>query len=288
MNLVMQTLGRAVEPLFGTGVGRIPGVAPLYKFIWRRFGPKGVRLVNTLHGFNLYVNCRDWAVAPSLVWAHVWEPAETELFLQHVKEGMTVLDIGAHIGYYSLLASRLVGKEGRVYAFEPSPESYDLLLQNLELNDVTNAKPVQRAVSDKTGITELYLSRDSLASNTTSRAFPDWQPIEVQCVRLDTALKDVPVDFIKMDIEGGETRALNGMLNILERNPNLEMIVEVYPKGLAGAGSSLEEYIRLLRRYFRLYIIRKHGLTEETRLGDIRRAVRRAGSINLFCRRKSD
>jgi len=70
LNAVMNTFGRAVKPLFGTGVGRIPGVVPVYKWIWRNFGPRGVVKVNT-NGYQLVVDCRDWAVAPSLVFGHI-------------------------------------------------------------------------------------------------------------------------------------------------------------------------------------------------------------------------
>ena len=285
MNLVMETFGRAIKPLFGTGVGRLPGVVPIYKYIWRHFGPKGIRLVEA-NGVKLYINCRDGAIFPSLSFGHIWEPAETGVFKQSVKEGMTIIDAGAHIGYYSLLASRLVGSKGKVYAFEPSPECLGLFHRNIQLNNCKNIQVFEKALTGKSGYTMFYLDRDNLASGSILKVPQSRQRIEVSTITLDEAIGDERVDFIKMDIEGGETKALSGAVKTIENNINLEMMIEVFPERLVGAGSSLKEYVELLQYHFRLYIIRKCGLTGEAGLQDIRKAVRRAGSINLFCRRR--
>lgn len=286
MNLVMRTFGRAIKPLFDIGIGQIPGVSPLYKCIWRYLGPKGVRLAE-VNGFKMYVICRDWAVAPSLIFAHVWNPTETKIFRQHIKEGMTVIDVGAYIGYYSLLASRLVGDKGRVYAFEPSPECLGLLHKNIQLNNCKNIQVFEKAVTDKSGHTTFYLSPRNLSTSSTLKTFQDQRQIKVLTTTLDETIGDDKIDFIKIDIEGGETKALKGMSRIIENSPNLRMMIEVYPRGLAEAGTNLEKYIGLLQYYFHLHICGKRELTSEVGLRDIRKAVRRPGVINLFCRRRS-
>ncbi len=281
MNLIMEAFGRAIKPLFNIGVGQIPGVHPLYKYIWGHYGPRGVRLTE-VGGFKLYVACHDWAVAPTLIFTHTWEPSETKIFREHIKKGMTVIDAGAYIGYYSLLASKLVGSKGKVYAFEPSPESLDLLHKNIQLNNCKNIQVFKKAVTDKTGHTTFYLSPHNLSGSSILRS-PQNPQIEVSTTTLDEAVGDERVDFIKMDIEGGETRALKGMAKIIRNNPNLEMMIEV---GLAEVGSSLEEYIGFLQRYFQLHIIGKCGLTSVVDLRDIQRAIKKATVINLFCRGK--
>jgi len=279
----MQTLGRAVKPLSGTGIGRIQGVVPLYQWIWKHFGPKGVVLTK-VGRFELYVDCKDWFVAPSLLFGHIWEPAETEIFRLSVKAGMTVVDIGAHVGYYSILASQLVGPTGQVYAFEPTPETLKLLHQNMTLNQVTNVQVLAAAVSDGIGTTLLYLDKVSPGSNTTSGGSSD-KAITVSTITLDSILGDTKVDFIKIDIEGGEVKALKGMTKTIENNPNLQLMTEVYPDGLKRANSSLEEYIDLLQQFFELYLICQHGQLLLAKLENIKRATKIAGSINLLCMR---
>jgi len=94
------------------------------------------------------------------------------------------------------------------------------------------------------------------------------------------------VDFIKMDIEGGEFRALRGMTEVIGNSPSLKMMVEVLPDVLEKSGSSVDEYVSLLQKYFRLYAIGKGGLTGEVGLRDIKVSVKASGSVNLLCDRR--
>lgn len=284
MNLIMETFGRAIKPLFNIGVGKILGVSPLYKFVWGHFGPKGIRLIK-VNGFKMYVACRDWAVAPTMMFTHTWEPAETKIFKQYIKKGMTVVDAGAYIGYFSLLASKLVGSRGRVYAFEPSPECLELLHKNIQLNDCKNIQVFAKALTDKTGHIAFYLSPNNLSGSSILGDSRNPR-IEVPTITLDEAVGDRRVDFIKMDIEGGEPKALRAMVKVIKNNPNLGMIIEVFPARLVEVGSSLEEYTDFLQHYFRLYIIGKSGLTSEVGLCGIQEAIRKTQVINLFCQRR--
>lgn len=285
MNLLVETFGRAIKPLFNIGLGQIPGVPFLYKCIWRHFGPKGIRLTQ-VNGFKMYVACCDWAVAPTLIFTHTWEPAETKIFRQYIKEGMTVIDVGAYIGYFSLLASQLVGRKGKVCAFEPSYECLRLLQKNIQINNCNNIQVFEEAVTDGTGHMAFYLSPYNLSGSSITKSFQNWQRIEVPTITLDEAIGDKKVDFIKMDIEGGEAKALSGMAGIIKNNPNLGMITEVFPMKLIEAGSSLEEYIGFLQEHFQLYIIGKAKVTSEVGLWDIQKATKKAGVINLFCQRR--
>jgi FkbM family methyltransferase len=276
MNLVMQTFGRLVRPLFGTGIGRIPLVVPTYKWIWRNFGQKGI-VKTTANGFDILVDGKDWAVAPSLYFAHTWEQSETDIFNLYIKPDMTVLDIGAHVGYFSLLASKL---SKRVYAFEPTQDTFCLLAQNIYNNKVRNVVTYNYAVSDRDYDAEIHFDRVSPASNSIYGKGLKTQ--KIRAVALDSYLPYLVVDFIKMDIEGGEYKAVMGMLEIIKRSTNLMMVTEIYPEGLARSGSSLHEYIHLLQEYFSLCFM--NGCYAE--YYNIEKAVKKAGSINLLCRRK--
>ena len=86
----------------------------------------------------------------------VYEPSETKTIKTHVKKGDVVLDIGANIGYYTLIFAELVGEKGKVYAFEPDPTNFDLLRKNVEINGYRNITLIQKAVSNKNGKISFY------------------------------------------------------------------------------------------------------------------------------------
>lgn len=284
MNLV-NILGAIVSPLFNRGIGNIPGVLPLYRRFWKYFGFKGERLVR-VNNFKLYVIARDWAVAPTMIFAHRWEPDETAIFKRYIESGMTVVDIGAYIGYHSILASKLVGDKGKVYTFEPSPESLTLLHKNIKINNCKNICVVEKAVTEKIGDATYYIVKDNPSNSSIMQSLGWHRKITVSTISLDEFMKDERVDFIKMDIEGGERAAINGMVNTIKNNPNLQMVVEVYPPGLKRAGWTLKEYVSFLSQYFHLYIIGAKNLADEVGYCDIQKKLDKVHAINLFCSRR--
>lgn len=164
------------------------------------------------------------------------------LFARLVKTGMVVLDVGAFLGQYSLLAARRVGPTGQVYAFEPDPRNFPFLMRNLQRNALSDRVVVlPYAVADRPGEQTLFL--DPAVGSGSSLFFRRRQNVSgtpVTCVALDEFLDaSVVVDVIKLDVEGGELRALNGMEKTVQRgSPRLVMFVECFPKGLRSAGAS--------------------------------------------------
>lgn len=156
------------------GFRRIPGIKTLSNDIYRmrdiflgllyeKLKPKGIDsivLIDNVQGNKMYVNTEDKSIVPYLLLDHVWEKYKTELFKKIITQGMTVVDIGASIGYYTLIAAKLVGKTGVVYAFEPEPCNYELLIKNIELNGFTNIVPIKKAVSNRHGKAKLYFEKD--------------------------------------------------------------------------------------------------------------------------------
>ena len=133
--------------------------------------------------------------------------------------GSVVYDIGANIGFFSLIASKLTGIEGKVFAFEPVPESYIRLLKNIHLNKMKNIHPVQKAISCKSGVGQfvrgptLSMGHLKVQSNSISEKF------EVKKVTLDDFIfeQSHPVpNVIKMDIEGGEGEGIVGAQKTLK------------------------------------------------------------------------
>jgi FkbM family methyltransferase len=170
------------------------------------------------------------------------------LFEQSLKPGMHVLDIGAHIGYFTLLAARRVGSTGRVYSFEPDPANYRFLCHNVTLNgmgDIVTAVP--RAVADASGSRPFFADRKN---SVISSLWSDGQSkteVPVECTTVDDFVGSERIDVVKLDVEGGEVHALRGMHSTLSETERLILFVECNPVALTSAGVSVSELLDELR-----------------------------------------
>lgn len=155
---------------------------------------------------------------------HEYEPKTTNKIKQIVKPGMTIVDIGSHIGYFTRIFSDLVGKDGKVLAFEPNRDNFELLESNTE--HLNNFRLYRFAISDIEGEKTFYNSTKTGCHSLKKEAtlIDDPEVTTVQCKKLENILSKA--DLVKMDIEGGELDALKGMENmdikylIVEFNPN--------------------------------------------------------------------
>lgn len=165
---------------------------------------------------------KRWIVGSSIhdAWLGTYEADKQALFAQTVTPGSVVFDIGAHAGYYSLLASVLAGPKGRVFAFEPMPNNVANLREHLRLNGATNVTVIEKAVADTAGVAA-FTAR---GSNFQGHLLPQGE-LQVEIVSLDELIEQgqLPLpDFVKMDIEGAEVRALNGARKLLaKRHPTI-------------------------------------------------------------------
>jgi len=168
-----------------------------------------------------------------------------------------VVDLGANLGYYTLLAARLVGPRGKVYAFEPEPINYGLLLKNIELNGYDNVVAMQKAASNVTGKARLFLDDKDTGAHTIYQPDNTREFIEVESVTLDEFFRDKkhPVNVIKMDIEGAEMAAFSGMDKLIKENENLKIFVEFYLPGITRSGGSAQEFICRLWEDYRFSIL---------------------------------
>jgi len=179
----------------------------------------------------------------------LYEKEVTNLVLRIIREGMVVVDVGANIGYYTLIASALVGASGRVYAFEADPDICAVLQQNLQANGCRNVVAVARAVSDKVGLARFVRGepeRGYLSASPSGNAF-----IEVPTATLDAffAAEGWPsIDLIKIDIEGGEVAALEGMSELSRRNPRMQLIMEFSLDNLRQAGTTVDALAKILEQ----------------------------------------
>lgn len=201
--------------------------------------------VSVVHNHKMFLDVND-TLGLSLNGSY--EEFETELVKKEVQRGDVVLDIGANIGYYTLIFAKLVGEKGKVYAFEPDPTNFKLLKKNVLINGYKNVIFVQKAVSQKNGIVKLYLCDDNKGDHRIYDSGDDRDFLEIESISLDNYFcgKNRKINFIKMDIQGAEGLALQGMTDILKRNDELKIISEFWPIGLKRAGTTPFSFLKLL------------------------------------------
>jgi len=186
-----------------------------------------------------------------------FEEFETQIVKKIIHEGSTVIDMGANIGYYTLIFARLVGSEGKVFAFEPDPENFHILKKNLEINNYQNVILEQKAVSNQSGKLRLYLDNKNKGAHTIFKPVDNAPSVEINAITLDDYFRNFKgkIDFIKMDIEGGEAEAVEGMSSILNKD-DIIIMTEFNPSVLKKIGKESLVCINLLKRYdFDIYHI---------------------------------
>ncbi|MDP3935194.1 MAG: FkbM family methyltransferase [Candidatus Giovannonibacteria bacterium] len=198
----------------------------------------------------------------------LWELYERDtvlLFKKIIKPGMAIVDIGAHIGYYTRITADLVGGNGAVYAFEADPDNFDLLKKNTKR--LKNVKLYQRAITNKTGTIDFYHYDEKSGINSTLPNVPlnfKKTKISVEARDLDSffAKPGSPkIDVVKMDIEGGEYAALQGMKKILSENRGLALIVEFAPAWIVASGNTPLNFLKYIESFgFEIFAITPNGL----------------------------
>jgi FkbM family methyltransferase len=212
----------------------------------------GMRMtrITTKQGFTLYLDDAD---SLALSYNKEYEAEETQFFIENIKEGMRVVDVGANIGYYTTLFSRLVGPSGSVIAFEPDPTNFSLLEKNCKTNGCRNVTLENLALSDRDGEAKLHLSDVNRGDHRMSSSDDSLQTIVIKTVRLADYLKqDDRFDLLKMDIQGHEFHALKGMGDLLDAK-KVTLVMEFWPEELKKAGSDPVELLEhLISRDFEI------------------------------------
>lgn len=178
-----------------------------------------------------------------------YEPETVQILSGLLKPGMVVLDIGASIGQYTLLAAGIVGTSGKVYAFEPDPVTYQWLSGNVKRNNLANVTTNQLALGEEPGMLDLYIGSPENIGTTSLR--PQYnhsgRSARVEVLPLDSYLERAGVqrvDFIKIDVEGAESLVLKGAPMLLAKRPSI--IIEFEESNQKRFGSSCAELARVL------------------------------------------
>lgn len=178
--------------------------------------------------------------------AGTYEQTLTALFKAALETRQVVVDVGAHVGYYTLIAAREVGPAGRVYAFEPDPRTQPFLEGNARRNGLANVTVVRAAASDTVTTREMYLASNANRSSLHPSATLDGleRMATVDSVSVDSVLGDRKADVVKVDAEGSEPEVLRGMQRSLK--PETVVFLEFNPPVLESAGDDPRRFGRWL------------------------------------------
>ena len=238
----------------------------------------GNYLLVTADGKPFVVDLRDAVVSYGILADDIWERETTTLFKMLLRPGDVAIDVGANIGYFSVLFALLVGSSGRVLAFEPDEASLRLLQENCKLNGVENVVATVRAAAGaRESVAVLHGSTASSVSNRGGHRIAHHAPATGPA---DTSVRVVDVDAyarafasvsaIKVDVEGYEAQALAGMGGLLDRVPGVALVMEFWPRAIRENGDDPHAFLdRLAGRGLSFWRIGGSHLVRAVLAGDL-------------------
>ena len=181
--------------------------------------------------------------------SNTWEPYVTKIFIPYAEKSQLVLDLGANLGYYTLIAAGVLGRKGKVVAFEPTNFNFNLIKKNVEANHLNNVVLEKKAVGDKNGKKFIYLNPENYGDNRMYVSGDVMKKETIWMTTLDQYFSDLKtsIDLIKMDIQGYELRALQGAKVLLGKKKIKVIISELWPRGMKMVGDKWEDYIKYLK-----------------------------------------
>ncbi|WP_079150619.1 FkbM family methyltransferase [Streptomyces hygroscopicus] len=238
------------------------------------------RMARTRFGATFAVDTQD-LIQRYLYLFGVWEPHMTRWLQRRLQPGDVFVDVGANIGYYSVLASRLVGRNGKVVSVEASPAFHRILLRHAQRNGCANIRAVNAAVSDRDELLTFILasSRNMGANSIVPYDGPAESTFQIAARPLPALLTEEEITrarVIKIDVEGAEGGVVRGLLPLLSRvRPDAELTVEVTPQRMAELGESVDDLLDAVRAHgFHVY-----HLANDYAAGSYPDALRRAPKV---------
>ena len=273
------------------GIMHWPPVRYVAEKVYECVRPKG-KIQIEAHGNTYALKASDRGMTPMLLKQKDYEAEEIQLVKRMIKPGMTVVDIGANIGYFTVIFSKLVGENGRVFAFEPEPENLTYLNENIAANQCKNVEVAPIALADKKGQVDFFVPERTRSTSSMVASNLIYEKgakrISVGTESLDEFLsgKQVSqVDFIKIDVQGAESIVFSGAKQVLSQD-HLGLMMEFWPFGMEKAGADVREYLQMFERYgFSFYEPRNtERLLEPVQIDDLLngRTYEKRDYINLF------
>jgi FkbM family methyltransferase len=251
----------------------------IYKRIFRPLNLfRGVTRSYTFRGEILFeLHLEEW-IQQNIFFLGEYETSELNFLESTLKKGDTFIDVGANIGVHTLVASKKVGETGKVISFEPFPKNNKLIQKNIELNNTTNVQLERFAICDNSKSIPLFYNEAEVNQGMASSYATEFSLTEtVEAISLDEYLKLNPiehVDLIKIDIEGGEYPALQGMTQALQKlKPTL--LIELDDDIIKNTPFGKSQIIGFLMNlgYKQYFLDRNGNLTENEKLSETKNCV---------------
>ena len=221
------------------------------KFIYLKSN-KG-EITKKIHGNPMILDLNDLGISRELAIYGEHEHNSTNEVKKLVKPGMKILEVGANIGYYAVLETKLAGENGYLYAIEPSPFNFNLLKRNIGLNKIKNAEIYQKAAGAEKEMAKFYVANKSNLSSFIKRddmdMYHNGKIIDVEIIKLDDFLENKTVDFIRMDVEGYEKEILKGMEGTMKTQHPKHFFIEIHSELLHKKDSSAREILDYLNKF---------------------------------------
>jgi len=254
----------AQEGLRESGAMRARPLWKICRWLYRQLRCDAV-VSARVRGRRWWLDTRDAFFTQSMILTGTHEEWEAPVFLGGLKPGMTVVDVGAHVGYYAVQAAQRVAPSGRVVAFEPDATNRELLARNIKANGCPNVEVVAAAIGDRQGAGRLSCE----VLNRGGHHFVELEGIphlgvgtecrEVPLTTLDASLDALGVsaiDALKIDVEGAEYLVWQGMSRLLAGQCVKSVFIEIWPEALPRFGATLKQFIeQITGAGFRLHVI---------------------------------
>ncbi len=209
-------------------------------FIYFKYLTEDGTVLREINNYFMLLDLRTEGISQTLFFIKKREVLETEIVKKEIKKNYNCIDIGANIGYYCLLEAKLISNDKIVYAIEPDRRNLNLLIKNIRINSFQNIKTYNLAIAEKNKISTMNLSMESNLNTLVSLSDEEKvkkniiRSVPIKSVSIDSFLEEnnnTPVNFIRMDIEGYECEAIDGMLNTLKnQKEEIKIMVEFHPR----------------------------------------------------------
>lgn len=252
---LVEKVANAIRPTYQRFFGVDAPLAAIPLDLLRR--AVGAHLIKNVDGVPLKIDLRDYVTAYQMVFLGSYEPVETALVRAIIKPGDVVVDVGANIGYFTVLMGNIVGPSGCVFAIEPDDANFELLTDNVKRNGLGGNTILKRIAAGGTnGNLRLYKSRVNFGdhrvwtSHIHSSGEREREFASVGVIPLDSLVgSDRRIDFVKIDVQGYEPAVIAGLTRAFSERRISAMLVEFWPAGMTGAGFNPSAFLRALFDY---------------------------------------
>jgi FkbM family methyltransferase len=252
--MISQAVNLLLKPFLGTGItARYPFLRKIYEFIYNKLN-KGFKSAPIPLGLKLKYNAADSGLGVYLSLTGEYEPFTTRIFLDNIKNSDTFVDVGANVGYFSLLGAK---SGATVHSFEPDKNNLELLKENFKLNGL-KGNVYAIALGNKEG--DISFVENTLQQGN-SQVSQTETGNKVKISKLDNFVKDgIKPNFFKVDIEGYEIEFLNGGENYLSTASPVKMVLECNQQSLEEFGHSVKALLDKLKQFgFTVKVIDEHN-----------------------------